>query len=235
MSIRSLLRQSRTWISDLATSRFGVLIVLAIASVLSLSDRNFGYFFAIGVVLVIAKEKSWDWSYFGFGQRWSARSVFVGVGLGVLMFALFAVVDAFVQFHLGEFDLSSMEDIEGNLVGFVILMVIMWIFAAFGEELLFRGYYMNRIAHLFGGSSGAWMLSAFLISAYFGISHAYQGPAGIISTGFGGLCFSAIYYFNRDNLTLAALCHGVSNSIAITMIYLGNYGAFNAWVTRLLF
>ena len=65
---------------------------------------------------------------------------------------------------LGKYNLSSVEDVEGNLVGYVVLMVIIWIFAAFGEEFLFRGYYMKALAELLGNNNKDWVLSAIITS-----------------------------------------------------------------------
>ena len=222
--------RTRSWVYDVATRWYGVPLVLTIATALSFADRNFGYFFGLGVVLVVARENGWEW--FGFGRRLTVRTVLVGLGLAVLMFVVFAVVDAYLQLRFGEFDLSSVEDIQGNLVGYVILMAVSWVFAAFGEELLFRGYYMKGTAELLGGSTVAWLVAAVLISVYFGVSHAYQGPTGMLSTSLAGLYFALIYFFNRNDLALASLAHGFSNSIGITLIYLGQYDAFNRWVVE---
>jgi len=41
-------------------------------------------------------------------------------------------------------------------------MVIVWVFAAFGEEILFRGYYMKALAELLGNNNKAWLFSAFI-------------------------------------------------------------------------
>ena len=133
------------------------------------------------------------------------------------------IIDPILKSFLGEFDLSSIEDIKGNFVGYLVLMVFVWVFAAFGEELLFRGYYMKSLAELMGDSNKAWILSALIISSYFCISHAYQGTVGVVSVFLWSLAISLLFYKNRNNLLLLVLVHGFNDSIGITLLYLDKY------------
>lgn len=48
---------------------YAVIIVLLIAILLHLADRNFGYFFGLGVVLFLVWQHKWGWSIFGFGTK----------------------------------------------------------------------------------------------------------------------------------------------------------------------
>ena len=111
----------------------------------------------------------------------------------------------------------------------------MWVFAAFGEEVLFHGYYMQRFAKLFGDTKNAWLLSGLLIAVYFGISHGYQGLSGIIGVGIGSLIFAFLYYKNRRNLLLLVLVHGIYDSIWLTLIYLDKDSMVSGWFQQLLF
>ena len=220
----------RTFIYDVSTSRFGVLIVVAIAVLLSAADRNYGFFFGLGVALIIVKEHGWDWSVMGFGQRITVRTVLIAIALAAVSYLAFGVIDALLELKYGAIDLSSVEDIKGNFVGYAVLMIIMWVFAAFGEELLFRGYYMQWTARMFGSTTTAWLVAAVLTSVYFGVSHSYQGMAGAISVGLGGLFQAMIYFFNRRNLALGALVHGFFDSIGLTLIFLDKYDVIGNWV-----
>jgi membrane protease YdiL (CAAX protease family) len=110
----------------------------------------------------------------------------------------------------------------------------MWLFAAFGEEFLFRGYYMKGVAELLGNTNKGWLISAILISIYFGIAHSYQGPAGMIAVGIAGFCFSLIFYKNRDNLALAVFVHGFYDMIGLTLLYYSKERVIVEWVERML-
>jgi membrane protease YdiL (CAAX protease family) len=134
---------------------------------------------------------------------------------------------------LGNFDLSSVEDIRGNLAGYIAIMIVMWVFAAFGEEFLFRGYYMKGLAELLGNSNKSWLLSAIITSVYFGISHAYQGLVGVVSVFLWSLCLSLIFNKNRNNLLLLVLIHGFSDTIGLTLIYLNKDSLISEWIQQL--
>jgi len=213
--------------------RLAVVAVLAIATVLSLADRNFGYFFGLGVVLFVLWRKRWDWSQVGFASRLTGWTVAKSLVLTVVLFVGLGVIEAFLQQRFGKFDLSSLDDIRGDFASFAITMAILWVFAAFGEEVLFRGYYMQRLAMLFGGGRRAWLAAAISISVYFGVSHAYQGTAGVISVGLAGLFYAVLYMTHRDDLALVALVHGFYDSLGLTLVYLDRYEAFYDAVLRL--
>lgn len=218
---------------NLLTKPYSVVIVLIVATLLSFSDRNFGYFFGIGVVIFIVWRKKWDWSAFGFGQKITHKTILRSLWLTLPLFVGLGIIEPFLQKYYGAFNLSAIDHIRGDFGSFIILMIIMWIFAAFGEELLFRGFYMKGFAKLFGDTAVAWLLSAVLISVYFGLSHVYQGTAGIIAVMISSLYLSLIYYQNKNNLGLAALVHGFYDSIGLTLIYLNKDGVISDWILKL--
>ena len=118
-------------------------------------------------------------------------------------------------------NVSHLDNIEGNLPGFVWGMIVMWTTAAFAEEMLFRGYLMSRIAELIGPRAAGWAVGLLVSAFLFGISHAYQGPAGIIGTGTTGLVFGVGYLLSRRNLWPVIIVHGIANSIGFVALYLG--------------
>ena len=178
------------------TKPYSVVAVILVATLLSLADRNFGYFFGLGVVLFLAKKEKWDWANFGFGRKISFQTVIKSLWLAILFFLGSSLIDTFLQQYFGDFNLSSLDDIRGDFGNYAIIMVVMWVFAAFGEELLFRGYYTQRFAKLFGDSNTAWIASIILIDIYIGLSHSYQGTAGAIAVTLSGFFFYVVNYTN---------------------------------------
>ena len=226
---------SKTKLFNYLTKPYSVVVVILIATLLSLEDRNLGYFFGLGITLFLIWQKKWDWSFAGIGQKINVKTIINSVWISILFFFVTGLLDTILQYYLGAHDLSSLDDIRGDPGSYLGMMVIMWAFAAFGEELLFHGYYMQRFAKLFGDSKKAWILSGILIAIYFGISHGYQGLSGIIGVGIGSLFFAALYYKNRSNLLLLVLIHGIYDSIWITLIYLNKDNLVNEWFQQLLF
>lgn len=213
---------------------FAVILIMLIAPLFGFIDRNFTFFFGLGIVFLILKGSKYDWGRFGFGQKITGKTVIKSIVLATIIFAVFTfLIDPLLIKWLGEYDLSSIDDIRGNLLGYIILMLIVWIFAAFGEEILFRGYYTKALAELLGNNKTAWVFSAFIVSLYFGISHAYQGFIGVVSVFLWSFVISLIFSKNKNNLLLLVLIHGIYDTIGVTLIYLNKDHIITEWVQQL--
>ena len=211
-----------------------VVLIMLVAPLFGFIDRNFVYFFGLGVAFLILRGSKFDWARFGIGQKITRKTVLKSLLITLAFFIAFNIfIDPMLQAWLGEYNLSSVDDIRGNLVGYIILMIIMWVFAAFGEEFLFRGYYMKALAELLGNSNRAWLLSALITSLYFGVSHAYQGLVGVVSVFLWSFAISLIFNKNRNNLLLLVLIHGFYDSVGITLIFLNKDHVISDWVQQM--
>ena len=222
-------------LNNLLQHPFSVIVVMVIATLLSYADRNYGYFFGVGICLFLLWNRNWKWSDFGFGQKLNWRTVKNALLLTVLIvIGINICIEPFLELYFGRINLSSLDDIRGNFVGYAFIMVVVWVFAAFGEELLFRGYYMKRLAELIGDTDKAWLMAAVLISVYFGVSHNYQGTSGMIAVGLVGFCQAIIFYKNRQNLMLGVLVHGFYDTIGVTLIYFNQERIFADWIEKIV-
>ena len=79
-------------------------------------------------------------------------------------------------------------------------MLIVWSFAAFGEEISYRGYLLTRAADLGKRSPVAYWVGMILVSILFGYGHYYKGPVGIIDSGVAGLILGTAYMISGRNL-----------------------------------
>ncbi len=95
--------------------------------------------------------------------------------------------------------------------------------AAFGEEICFRGFLMERLARVAGGSRLAWSASLLLSSMLFGWGHTEQGVSGWLQEGLSGFLLGALFLYFGRNLSVPIIAHGVSNTVAFVLIYLGRY------------
>ncbi len=207
-----------------------VLVVMISAPLLGFIDRNFVFFFGLGIALAILWTSGKDWALFGFEKKIELKTVLQALVLTIVIMVVVTPFEIWVDELFGAPNLSAIEDIKHNTVGYIVLMIVVWVFAAFGEELLFRGYYLKWLAELMGNSNFAWLVSTVIIAIYFGISHAYQGTSGIISIIFISLINSMIFFWNRDNLGLLILMHGIHDTIGVTCLYLDVENPITAWI-----
>src|SRR5258708_23597738 len=170
-----------------------------------------------------------QWKQIGFTRyRTWATTLLLGVafGVGLELFDLFGKQPLLTRLLGKPPDLSNFPAVRGNLKLALIIIALIWIIAAFGEELVYRGYLMNRLADLGRGTRTAWIVSLFLISALFGFSHYDQGLTAIIEEGSDGLILGSMYLACRCNLAIPIVAHGVCDTIDIALLFLGKYPGF---------
>jgi len=114
---------------------------------------------------------------------------------------------------------TRFENVRGNLPALIGWLSVAWTLAAFGEEMIFRGYFMHRIADLSGNGRTGWISALLLSSLLFGVGHVYQGLAGAIGTTEIGLLLGALYLVNGRNLWMNIVCHGIIDSISLISLY----------------
>ncbi|HUO94078.1 MAG TPA: CPBP family intramembrane glutamic endopeptidase [Rhizomicrobium sp.] len=101
---------------------------------------------------------------------------------------------------------------------------IIWTYAAFGEEIVYRGYVLNRVADIGNQSRTALVFGLLWASIVFGLAHWYQGPAGVVSAAVSGMVFGATYLLTAKNLWVTVLAHGLSDSLALLATAFGLAG-----------
>jgi uncharacterized protein len=99
-------------------------------------------------------------------------------------------------------------------------LVIVWTFAAFGEELAYRGLLLRRLADALNGSRQAYLVAALFSSLLFGLGHFYKGPTGVFDSTFSGLILAGAYLLNRRNLWAPIFAHGIADTVAVVVTWL---------------
>lgn len=217
------------------TSPIAVISSFIITILLLVADNNLGYFFAFFVVLIALWGSKFKWLEFGLGKTNIGRTALRAIAYAVLLFVVLDIgIQPLVEYFTEPVDLSNFDGLRGNVISMSIMMVIMWVFAAFGEEFIYRGYFTKRIALIMGNTNASWLGAAVITSIVFGAAHYYQGPAGMIATGVAGFYFAYLFIKNRSNLLLPILVHGFYDMIGLTLIYYSQERIFSDWVLGLL-
>jgi uncharacterized protein len=117
-------------------------------------------------------------------------------------------------------DITRLDFVRGNFQALSLMLLVSWTTAAFGEEIVFRGFLLNRAAGLPIGNPD-WVLMVIAGQALlFGLAHAYQGLGGVIVTGVLGLALGVLTYAANGDLWPAIIVHGLINTVSLTAIYL---------------
>ena len=120
-------------------------------------------------------------------------------------------------------DLSDLGEMKGNWKALVLFIALSWTLAAFGEEMVYRGYLMNRVAGLFHDRRVAWLVSLIAVSFLFGLGHIDQGVTGQVENMINGLLLGTIFLATGCNLWAAIIAHGVTDTLDVVLLYLGKY------------
>jgi len=177
----------------------------------------------IWIVLRLGRE---PWSTIGFSRPANlGQAIAVGAIAGVLMelFAVYVTTPQISAFFGTEPDYSDFKDMQGNLTLLFAFLALSWVIAAFGEEICFRGFLMKRLAQIFGENRWAWVVSLVLSSVLFGWGHTEQGVSGWVQEGLSGFLLGALFLAAKRNLAVPIVAHGMSNTLAFVLIYLGRY------------
>jgi membrane protease YdiL (CAAX protease family) len=161
----------------------------------------------------LALYRSWGWTL-GLG---------VLLGIGNELLELYVTQPLLVRLFHRWPDLSDLHPLVGNHKLLALALLLTWTLAAFGEELVYRGYLMNRVADLFGRTRAAWTLSLILISILFGFGHFDQGAIGQIENVIGGCLLGLFYLVCGRKLAVPVVAHGVQDTIDVLLIFLGKY------------
>jgi CAAX protease family protein len=148
-----------------------------------------------------------------------------GVGVGVLLeaFQLFVSQPILVRVLRKQPDLELFRVLHGNVKWTLLAIAGAWTLAAFGEEMVYRGYLMNRVADLMKQTRWAWVVSLIVVHVGFGMAHAYQGITGIIDEGLAGFLFGVVYLRNGRNLAVPIIAHGIGDTIDFLLVFAGKY------------
>lgn len=182
--------------------------------------------FLLPFVWLALRLRHEPWSAIGFSRpQQLGWSIAAGALAGVAMelFAVHVTTPWISALTGAEPDYSDLKAIQGNLSLIIVFLALSWVLAAFGEELCFRGFLMHRLAQVFGGGRGAWAASLVASSALFGWGHTEQALSGWLQEGLSGFLLGLLFLLASRNLAVPIVAHGVSNTLAFVLIYLGRY------------
>jgi len=181
-------------------------------------------FFLFALFWVSFKVRDGGWGVAGLKRpsSWRRTLVLALLGTVVLQVGSEFVVQPLAQriWHQPE-QVSSLLSSGMSTKKALLSLGIVWTFAAFGEELGYRGYLLTRAADLGNRSQVAYVIAMVCVAVLFGFGHYYKGPAGVLDSTYSGLVLGTIYLLSGRNLWAPILAHGLSDTFAVLAVYLG--------------
>ncbi|RPI82120.1 MAG: CPBP family intramembrane metalloprotease [Chloroflexi bacterium] len=178
----------------------------------------------LGWISLWLRQKSWREIGLSRPRRWFTIIVLaVVIGSFYQMFSIFILVPAMERFSGEIIDLSQFESFRDNIPQYLTGLIMSWTLAAFGEELVFRGYILNRSADLFNRSQAGWITALLFTASVFGLAHIGQGIPGMMDNFIFAVLLGILYFAANRNLWLPILVHGIVDTIGFTLLYLGLY------------
>lgn len=199
----------------------GIAVVIG-HNVLRVVPNEVPILFVLGMISL--RLRNGGWAAMGLRQPDSwRRTVLLALGVAVLRILLGELV---VEPLTGLFwpapaAPSGTDEIVGNPTVALGALALVWTFAAFGEEISYRGYLITRAAEAGGRSKAAYWCAMVAASVLFGLGHYYKGPAGIVDSGFAGLLLGSAYILSGRNLWVCILAHGFIDTFYVAAVFAG--------------
>jgi membrane protease YdiL (CAAX protease family) len=178
--------------------------------------------FVLGLLSAQLRDGSW----MAVGLSWPAswrRTILFALAAAALRILLGALVIDPLTAHFWPPAIapSGSDEITGHWKVALQWLLLVWTFAAFGEEIGYRGYLLRRAADVGGRSKAAYWAGTLVVAVLFGYGHYYKGPAGIVDSGMAGLILAAAYVLSEGNLWVCILAHGLIDTFGVAMAFLG--------------
>jgi membrane protease YdiL (CAAX protease family) len=122
-------------------------------------------------------------------------------------------------FDLPQPDMSRYDVIRGNPAAALLFAVVLPLTAAVPEEILYRGFLIERFGNLFGGAKSAAVFAVLAQALVFGAVHFQWGPGGILATSVMGAVWGFAYLLCGRNLWIVILAHSLAHIALVAQIY----------------
>jgi hypothetical protein len=185
-----------------------------------------GYILSILVATVLLKLRGSSWTQIGLArpQSWK-RTVLLGIGVLIALIVMNLAVQVIALnlpgAEVAPIDQSRFNPIGGNLVIFLLFVLLSWTTIAFGEEMFYRAFLITQLQDVFPGSKLGSAIVLLVSSTIFGLVHWVEGPLGVMNTFAMGLILGAVYLRSGRNLWITIIAHGLVNSIRFLFLFLG--------------
>jgi membrane protease YdiL (CAAX protease family) len=157
------------------------------------------------------------------GNRFSWKAMLLGCVTGILLFVFlqylfFPLLSKLV--NLKKADLSDFDNIRHHWGMYLFVLLMGWLVGGLYEEFVFHAFIFTRLEKMLAGPH-SWIISFIITNILFGLYHFQLGISGMINALLAGCVYHIIMLRNNRNIWYAFFCHGVFDTIGLTLIYKG--------------
>ena len=153
------------------------------------------------------------------GRWWTVPLWAVGIlGAWVAMEAFAPIlVSRFVEMPAP--DLTRYNPVAGNLRAALFMALLLPFTASIPEEIIYRGFLMDRATRIFGSGVGGAVMRVMVQSVLFGSAHFGWGLGGMIATGMMGAVWGTAFLLCGRNLWIVIIAHTFGHIALVVALY----------------
>ena len=154
-------------------------------------------------------------------NSWLTAPLWV-VGILVTFIAAQILVPALLSaiLELPKPDLSRYDGVRGNLTAALGLAIALPLFAAIPEEILYRGFLIDRLTALIGRGGTRSVLVVVVQAIIFGSIHFQWGLGGVLMTTIMGIVWGTAFLLCGRNLWIVIIAHSAAHLLLVMQLYL---------------
>ncbi len=188
-----------------AEARGVVAVLVGTAIAIWLTYRHGGNLSSLG----FTRPKSWVTA-----PLWAVGILVTFIAAQGLVPALLGTV-----FDVPQPDMSRYDSIRGNLPAALGMAIALPLFAAIPEEILYRGFLIDRLSALLG-RGGMRSVSVVLLQAViFGSVHFQWGLGGVVMTTIMGIVWGSAFLLCGRNLWIVIIAHAGAHLLLVAQLY----------------
>lgn len=178
--------------------------------------------FAVVLITLLLRWRGMRWSDIGLRRPSSLRRLSVHVPIVMVSWLAVSVgTTNLIEQFLSKPDTGTRYgEHAGNLPATLWWIAIAWLIGGFAEEMIFRGFLLNRLEAIIHSGKGRTVTAVLLQAVIFGAVHMYnRGLFGLIAIGTAGAVLGLFYVVFRRNLWPVILAHGLGNTLGFIARY----------------
>lgn len=145
----------------------------------------------------------------------------VGVAVGAELAGALAIAPLLTRLTGEGPTTAAFQYLRNNRTAWLGLVVLIWPLAAVMEEMVYRGYFLNRVADVFGRTRMGWFVGLVTSSLLFALAHGQYTLRFLATSLMMGLLEGSLYMAWKRNLWMPIIIHGMADTITLTLVFFG--------------